>query len=127
MIKKNLVATESSEKPIAILGGRVEKLCTTCGEERGHVIRSLNKRGKILRVSCAKCGTVGTFKSGVATSSRGAVTVGAPYDRTISYRAGQVMLHPIFGPGEVTALIEPHKIDVLFSDRLRRLVHANHA
>jgi hypothetical protein len=34
------------------------------------------------------------------------------------------MLHPSFGMGEVTALIEPRKIDVLFADRLRRLIHA---
>jgi hypothetical protein len=34
------------------------------------------------------------------------------------------MLHPTFGPGEVTKVIEPCKIDVLFSDRMRRLIHA---
>jgi hypothetical protein len=28
------------------------------------------------------------------------------------------------GIGEVTRLIEPGKIDVLFQDRLRRLIHA---
>jgi hypothetical protein len=33
-------------------------------------------------------------------------------------------MHPTFGLGEVTAVIEPRKIDVLFSDRLRRLIHA---
>jgi hypothetical protein len=37
------------------------------------------------------------------------------------------MQHPIFGAGEVTALIEPQKIDVLFSDRMRRLIHASRA
>jgi hypothetical protein len=34
------------------------------------------------------------------------------------------MTHPVFGHGEVTAVIEPQKIDVLFPDRLRRLIHA---
>ncbi len=34
------------------------------------------------------------------------------------------MLHPKFGEGEVTAVIEPKKIDVLFSDRIRRLIHS---
>jgi hypothetical protein len=34
------------------------------------------------------------------------------------------MMHPTFGLGEVTAVIEPQKIDVLFSDRVRRLAHA---
>ena len=33
------------------------------------------------------------------------------------------MLHPTFGMGEVTAVVDPGKIDVLFSDRVRRLVH----
>jgi hypothetical protein len=35
------------------------------------------------------------------------------------------MIHPMFGEGEVTAVIEPRKIDVLFSDRMRRLIHAH--
>jgi hypothetical protein len=37
-----------------------------------------------------------------------------------------MMIHPMWGQGEVTAVIEPRKIDVLFSDRLRRLIHARH-
>ena len=34
------------------------------------------------------------------------------------------MLHTTYGMGEVTALVEPRKIDVLFVDRIRRLIHA---
>jgi len=34
------------------------------------------------------------------------------------------MVHPVFGEGEVTAIIEPQKIDVLFADRIRRLIHS---
>jgi hypothetical protein len=49
---------------------------------------------------------------------------GAPYDRTRTYRRGQTMLHPTFGEGEVTAIVEPDKVDVLFADRMRRLIHA---
>jgi len=48
----------------------------------------------------------------------------SPYDRTLTYRTGQSMTHETFGVGEVTGLIEPQKIDVLFQDRLRRLIHA---
>jgi hypothetical protein len=33
-------------------------------------------------------------------------------------------MHPTFGLGEVTAIIEPRKMDVLFADRMRRLIHA---
>jgi hypothetical protein len=34
------------------------------------------------------------------------------------------MMHPTFGEGEVTAIIEPGKIDVLFADHMRRLIHS---
>ena len=115
------------DKQTFVVGDRVEKLCLKCGEERGHVIASLNKRGKISRVTCPKCGTLGTFKTGVSTGTRRKVDPGAPYDQSRAYRAGQTLLHPTFGQGEVTALIEPLKIDVLFADRMRRLIHGRHS
>lgn len=112
------------DKQIHTDGERVEKFCAACGEDRGHVVVSVTKRGGISRVSCPKCGTRSTFKAGSGTAARPAESQGAPYDRTRTYRAGQSFAHPVFGHGEVTAVIEPQKIDVLFSDRLRRLVHA---
>ena len=106
------------------IGGRVEKFCAVCAEERGHVIVSVTKRGQISRVSCPKCGTRSTFKSGTGASATGpSAKSGAPYDPTRTYRTGQSLTHPVFGPGEVTAVIEPQKIDVLFADRLRRMIH----
>src|SRR5207237_560703 len=45
------------EKPILKIGDRVEQMCLTCGEERGHIIASMTKTGKITRVSCPKCGS----------------------------------------------------------------------
>jgi hypothetical protein len=106
------------------VGDRVDKLCTVCALERGHVVSIVTKRGQVSRVNCPVCGTRSTFKRGIkASGSRGAKTVGAPYDQTRMYRMGQTLMHPSFGLGEVTATIEPHKIDVLFPDRLRRLVH----
>jgi hypothetical protein len=48
----------------------------------------------------------------------------SPYDRTRKYKKGQAMLHSVFGQGEVLAVIEPQKIDVLFGDQTRRLIHA---
>ena len=47
------------------VGDRVEKLCVPCGEERGHVVISLNKRGQISRVNCPQCGIKTAFKKGV--------------------------------------------------------------
>jgi hypothetical protein len=105
-------------------GERVEKFCAVCGEERGHVVASVTKAGRITHVSCPKCGTRSTFKAGAAVTAGAAARAGATYDSRHTYRAGQSMTHPVFGVGEVTALIEPQKIDVLFADRMRRLIHA---
>jgi len=114
------------EKQLHTVGQRVEKVCAECGEERGHVVVSVTKRGQISRVSCPKCGTRSSFKvSASASSDASQAKTGAPYDRARTYRTGQSMMHPVFGLGEVTAVIEPQKIDVLFADRLRRLVHAS--
>jgi DNA-directed RNA polymerase subunit RPC12/RpoP len=111
------------EKQIFATGDRVEQMCITCGEERGHVVASLSKKGKITRVSCPICGSRVPYKSGV--TRRASNEVRAPYDRARTYRRGQTMMHPMFGEGEVTAIIEPGKIDVLFADRMRRLIHAH--
>ena len=114
------------EKQLYTVGERVEKTCITCGEERGHIVASVTKRGQISRVSCPKCGTRSAYKLGSGGSANASPSKpGAPYDRARTYRTGQSMTHPVFGLGEVTAVIEPQKIDVLFSDRLRRLVHAS--
>lgn len=114
------------EKQTYAVGDRVEKLCAVCGEERGHVVASVTKKGAVSRVECPKCSTRSTFKSNIAAGGkRASAQAGAPYDRTRTYRTGQVLMHQTFGLGEVTALIEPKKIDVLFADRLRRLIHAH--
>jgi len=111
------------EKESFAIGDRVEQMCIACGEERGHIVASVTKKGKITRVSCPICGSRVPYKSG--TPRRASTKAGAPYDRARTYRRGQTMVHPTFGEGEVTAIIEPGKIDVLFADRIRRLIHAH--
>jgi ssDNA-binding Zn-finger/Zn-ribbon topoisomerase 1 len=106
------------------IGERADKLCAVCKEERGHIVTSVTKHGHISRVNCPKCGTLSTFKRAARTSQRPSAQPGAPYDRTHLYRAGQTMTHSTYGQGEVMSLVEPQKIDVLFSDRMRRLIHA---
>src|SRR5215472_13125259 len=111
------------EKRAFEVGDRVEQMCVTCNEERGHVVALISKRGKVTRVSCPICGSRVPYHAGLM--QRTSAKAGAPYDRTRTYRRGQLLLHPTFGEGEVTAIIEPQKMDVLFADRLRRLIHAN--
>lgn len=113
------------ENHIYAVGERVDKFCDGCGEERGHVVATVTKRGQISRVECPKCGSRSRFKTDADPSHRSAgAKAGAPYDRTRTYRTGQTLVHPAYGPGEVTAIIEPQKIDVLFTDRMRRLIHS---
>ena len=115
---------EKAERQTYAIGDRVEKLCAVCQEERGHVVASVTKRGLISRVTCPKCGTRGSFSGSKVTKARSKMANSEPYDQKRTYRTGQTMSHPIWGAGEVTALIEPRKIDVLFADRIRRLVHS---
>lgn len=111
------------DKQTLAIGDRVEQMCLTCGEVRGHIVASISKTGKVTRVSCPLCGSRVPYKSG--TARRASVNEGAPYDRARTYRRGQTFMHPNFGAGEVTAIIDPDKIDVLFADRMRRLIHSH--
>ena len=112
------------EKQVFTVGDRTDKFCALCAEERGHIVTAVTKRGQISRVSCSKCSTVSTFKLASRTLPHPAIKTPSPYDRTLTYHAGQSMTHEMFGIGEVTKLIEPRKMEVLFHDRLRRLIHA---
>jgi DNA-directed RNA polymerase subunit RPC12/RpoP len=116
-----------AEKQIFTVGERIEQMCITCGEERGHIVASVTKKGRITRVSCPGCGSRVPYKTkgGEGVTRTRSPKAGAPYDQKHTYRRGQTLIHPTFGAGEVTAIIEPRKIDVLFADRMRRLVHAN--
>ena len=105
------------------VGDRVEQMCVTCKEERGHVVASVTKTGRITRVSCPICGSRVPYQAGGVR--RSSAKTGTPYDPSRTYRKGQTLTHPTFGEGEVTALIEPRKMDVLFADRMRRLIHAH--
>lgn len=111
------------EKTVFKVGDRVDQMCVTCNEERGHAVVSVSKAGSITRVSCPMCDSRVPYRAG--TTRRASSKLVAPYDRARTYRKGQILMHPMFGEGEVTAIIEPQKMDVLFADRLRRLIHAH--
>ena len=111
------------EKPVFKIGDRVDQLCTSCNEERGHVVVSVSKKGSITRVGCPMCASRVAYRAG--TTRHASAKQGAQYDRARTYRKGQTLMHPMFGEGEVTAVIEPQKMDVLFADRMRRLIHGH--
>lgn len=103
----------------------LEMACSACDADTVHTVAAVTKLGKISKTACSKCQTTSTFTRGVKTGvSMSGDRTATPYDRTRKYRKGQSMLHATFGQGEVTAVVEPQKIDVLFGDRTRRLIHA---
>ena len=106
-------------------GQTTEMMCSVCDTEQDHTVETVTKKGVITKAVCDTCKTMSTFSRGQKTSVD--MTKGkkaSPYDRTRKYRKGQAMTHDHFGQGEVTAVIEPQKIDVLFGDETKRLIHA---
>jgi hypothetical protein len=107
------------------VGALIEAMCSACDTEQNHTIQAVTKQGQVTKIACQVCATSSTFSRGVKTSvAMGKNKSAAPYDRTRKYRKGQAIMHTTFGQGEVTAIIEPQKIDVLFGDQTRRLLHA---
>ncbi len=103
----------------------VEMMCSSCDLDQYHKVQSVTKQGRITSAICEACASVSKFTRGVKTSiAMGSNKSASPYDRMRKYRKGQAMTHSVFGHGEVTAVIEPQKIDVLFGDQTRRLIHA---
>lgn len=114
--------TETQE--VYLVGDSVEMLCSACDVERNHIVETATKHGRITKAACEVCSTSSTFSRGVKTSVSMSGGKANPYDRTRKYRKGQAMLHSKFGQGEVTAVIDTQKIDVLFGDQTRRLLHS---
>ena len=103
----------------------IERFCSACDQDQNNTVTAVTKLGAITKISCQTCATVSTFKGKVKTSvGMTGTKAGSAYDRTRKYRKGQAMVHATFGQGEVMAIIEPQKIDVLFGDQVRRLIHA---
>lgn len=110
------------------VGDKLKMMCSACDSDQEHTVAKATKLGKISSAVCDACGTASTFSRGVKTSiALGGSKAAAPYDRTRKYRKGQAMLHSVFGQGEVTEVVDVGKIDVLFGDRTRRLIHAQEA
>ena len=106
------------------VGDTIEMLCSSCDVDQAHTVEAVTKTGKISKVICNLCSSTSSFTRGVkSTVTVGTGRTASPYDRTRRYRRGQAMMHSIFGHGEVTAVIDPQKIDVVFGDRTRRLIH----
>ncbi len=107
------------------VGDTASMFCSACESDTGHLLQAVTKLGKISTAVCEVCQTSNTFKGGVKTGMAvGNGKAAKVYDRTLKYRKGQAMMHPVFGHGEVTDVLDMQKIDVLFGEKTRRLIHA---
>lgn len=107
------------------LGQTMEMPCSVCDADQNHTAESVTKLGKLTKAVCGECGTISAFRRGKKVSiDSGKTKAGMPYSQAQKYKKGQAMMHSTFGQGEVTAVVDAQKIDVLFGDQTRRLVHA---
>lgn len=113
-------------KQIYTIGENVEKFCPACDEQLEHIVKSVTKTGSVSRVNCSRCGLLGPYRPNAILSKMQGLRAktGEPYSQSLTYRAGQIMTHSSFGAGEVMTVFDTKTIDVLFADRVRRLVHS---
>jgi hypothetical protein len=130
------------------VGGEVDAFCTRCQLTLAHTIHAVVS-GSPVKVECNTCHAVhryrgrppGSSASGPAraareTRERAAVVAfdsllaskdlsGAkPYSPRSSFEVDDVVDHPIFGRGFVSAVRDAGKIEVTFRSDVKLLVHA---
>jgi hypothetical protein len=116
---------------VALVGGVPKRVrCNTCGGE--HVYRApvdvSEAAGKPAAAKKApstrptRAGTTEAAWTEALTVAQAKGRHGRTYLGTDTYRMGDVMDHPAFGPGVVQRLLEPGKILVLFQTGARTLV-----
>lgn len=129
------------------VGGEVDALCTRCELTLAHTVHAVVD-GRPVKVECNTCHTVHRYRGsiGAAPKSRAggasprarekpAVTsfedliaskTGTPtrYSPKATYAMDDVVDHPTFGRGFVSAIRDGGKIEVTFRTDVKLLVHA---
>ena len=129
------------------VGGEVDALCTRCELTLAHTVHAV-VAGKPVKVECNTCHAVHRFRSPAAAGparsgarparpARGRAQVVAfddllaarrtdaarPYSPRETLALDEVVDHPTFGRGFVSAVRDHGKIEVTFRSEVRVLVH----
>ena len=131
------------------VGGEVDAVCTKCQMTLAHTVHAV-VAGRPVKVECNTCHGVHRYKGTLGGSSaarssgpraekaaRERPTVVAfdellskrdlaavqPYSPKLEWAVDQVMDHPIFGRGFVSAVRDGGKIEVTFRGDVKILVH----
>ena len=129
------------------VGGEVDGFCTRCEMNLAHTIIAMVD-GRPVKVECNTCHGVHRFRGDAPGGARPARPAGAPrpprerpatlsfdavlrekdlaaaqpYSPRATYRVDQVIEHPTFGLGFVSAIRDATKIEVTFRSEVKVLV-----
>jgi hypothetical protein len=130
------------------VGGEVDALCTRCQLTLAHTVHAVVS-GRPVKVECNTCHTVHRYRgsAGGAASRSGPrgerpareravvsgfeellaakdVRAARPYSPKQSYAVNDVVDHPIFGRGFVSAVRDATKVEVTFRSDVKILVQS---
>jgi hypothetical protein len=132
------------------VGGEVDAFCTRCQLTLAHTVHAV-MAGKPVKVECNTCHVVHRYRGALAPSSAGSSSGAAarraaparekaavvafdellaarkaaaqPYSSKRTFAVDDVLDHPTFGVGFVSALRDGGKIEVTFRSDVKVLVH----
>ena len=111
----------------AVVGEKITRVhCNTCHGRHAYRAKAPRTRAEIARSSAnGRMGADGTPRpSGYEMLLRGRTAASArPYSTSERFKVSELISHSSFGLGAVTAERDNVKIDVLFADGSRVLVH----
>jgi hypothetical protein len=141
-------AKKAGEKKAAAPGAEVDSWCTKCKLVLGHTVEAV-VAGKITRVHCNTCGGQHAYRASAPGTGTGKTTrtsrsraeappqrneyetllrgrtaaAARPYATSERFAPGELISHSVFGLGVVTAERDSVKIDVVFPDGPKVLMH----
>ncbi len=123
------------------VGGEVDAFCSRCQLSLAHTVHAV-VGGKPVKVECNTChavhrGAAGSSRDRAKRPSRAGVEPArfdsllaskrvrdaAPYSPKRTYTEGDVVDHPVFGQGFVSAVRDHAKVEITFRTGARLLVH----
>ena len=108
---------------LAVMGATPARVqCNTCGGQHNYRKAPEAAGPKVVRASSAEARTEKarvSFEEAIASKSG----AGRDYSPKAAFRSDEVVLHPSFGRGYVSA-VRGDKVDIVFASGMRTLVHA---
>jgi hypothetical protein len=115
------------------VGGAIDAYCSKCKSVKSHVLVAL-KGGRPAKTECGTCGSVHAYRKTAPDTSKkrspfedamdGRDTSKAiPYKLDRKFNLSDVVKHKSFGIGLVTRVISDKKMEVLFEQSTKLLIH----